>query len=122
VLVLRVLVLRLRSAFVSAGEAVEAELHPIFVSEEQVDANAMPINRRQFVAACGTSLAAARSQTSPGRKPYGSGHFGEWIEDEFGLPAFRYTCDQLHDPKAVTPGGRGFYRRPIMYTRWATTG
>ena len=36
-------------------------------------------------------------------KPYGSGYFGEWIEDEFGLPAYRYTCNQMEDPKAVTP-------------------
>lgn len=35
-------------------------------------------------------------------KAYGSGYFGQWITDEFGLPAFRYTCDQLTDPKAVT--------------------
>jgi hypothetical protein len=35
-------------------------------------------------------------------KPYGSGYFGEWIEDEFGLPAYRYTCDQILDPKAKT--------------------
>jgi hypothetical protein len=34
---------------------------------------------------------------------YGSGHFGEWIEDSFGLPAYRYTCDQITDPKAVLP-------------------
>jgi Glycosyl hydrolase 36 superfamily, catalytic domain len=34
---------------------------------------------------------------------FGSGHFGEWIEDENGLPAYHYTCDQLNDPKAVTP-------------------
>lgn len=34
---------------------------------------------------------------------HGSGHFGKWIEDEFGLPAFRYTCNQSSDPKAVTP-------------------
>ena len=40
---------------------------------------------------------------SPGKKSYGSGHFGEWIEDEFGLPAYRYTCNQLDDPKAITP-------------------
>jgi hypothetical protein len=40
---------------------------------------------------------------SPGAKPYGSGYFGEWIADEFGLPAYRYTCDQIHDPKAKTP-------------------
>jgi hypothetical protein len=51
---------------------------------------------------------------TPGRtvpktlKAYGSGHFGEWIEDEFGLPAYRYTCDQITDPRAVTP----------VYTVW----
>jgi len=37
------------------------------------------------------------------KKPFGSGYFGEWIEDEFGLPAYRYTCDQINDPKAITP-------------------
>jgi len=37
------------------------------------------------------------------KKPYGSGYFGEWIEDEFGLPAYRYTCDQINDSKAITP-------------------
>jgi cellobiose phosphorylase len=36
-------------------------------------------------------------------KPFGSGYFGEWIEDEFGLPAYRYTCDQINDFKAITP-------------------
>ena len=36
-------------------------------------------------------------------KLYGSGYFGEWFEDEFGLPAYRYTCNQIRDPKAVTP-------------------
>src|ERR1700719_4472243 len=41
-------------------------------------------------------------------KPYGSGHFGEWIEDQFGLPAYHYTCEQTSDPKAVTP----------VYTVW----
>lgn len=33
---------------------------------------------------------------------YGSGSFGVWIEDEFGLPAYRYTVDQTTDPHAVT--------------------
>jgi len=33
---------------------------------------------------------------------YGSGSFGEWIDDESGLPAFRYTCDQTNDLRAVT--------------------
>ena len=37
------------------------------------------------------------------KKEFGSGYFGEWIEDEFGLPAYRYTCDQINDPKALTP-------------------
>ena len=37
-------------------------------------------------------------------KAYGSGYFGNWMEDEFGLPAFRYNCDQINDPKAVTHG------------------
>src|SRR5947208_6931528 len=45
---------------------------------------------------------ANRAAASNGQKPYGSGYFGEWVEDEFGLPAFRYTCNQVHDPKAVT--------------------
>ena len=36
-------------------------------------------------------------------KAYGSGYFGEWITDENGLPAFRYDCDQLNDPAAVSP-------------------
>jgi hypothetical protein len=36
-------------------------------------------------------------------KTFGSGNFGEWIDDEHGLPAYRYTCDQQHDPKAVAP-------------------
>lgn len=34
------------------------------------------------------------------RKSPGSGHFGEWITDEHGLPAYRYTCDQRTDPHA----------------------
>ena len=37
------------------------------------------------------------------KKPHGSGYFGEWIEDEFGLPAYHYSCDQINDPKAITP-------------------
>ena len=40
---------------------------------------------------------------SNNQQPYGSGHFGEWIEDEFGLPAYRYTCDQVSHPAARIP-------------------
>ena len=55
-----------------------------------------------LLAAPRASAASARG-TPPATKPYGSGHFGEWIVDDFGLPAYRYTCDQVHDPKAVSP-------------------
>ena len=34
---------------------------------------------------------------------YASGSFGKWIKDEFGLPAYHYTCNQIKDPKAVSP-------------------
>jgi hypothetical protein len=82
----------------------------------------MEINRRRFVlSSLGSAIAAphllswlpgpssdpSSSQPSPSAKPYGSGYFGEWIDDEYGLPAFRYTCDQTNDPKAhtgVSPG------------------
>jgi hypothetical protein len=77
----------------------------------------MAINRRRFVLnSIGSVIAApplysmfmnseqadAVSSPAGAAKPYGSGHFGEWIEDEFGLPAYRYSCDQTRDPKAVT--------------------
>jgi hypothetical protein len=76
----------------------------------------MPLDRRRFMLnSLGSVIAAPpllsmlmnpdeahASPAPPTAKPYGSGHFGEWIEDEFGLPAYRYTCDQTTDPKAVT--------------------
>ncbi|MGA9799283.1 MAG: hypothetical protein WBQ68_09755 [Terriglobales bacterium] len=48
-------------------------------------------------------------------KAYGSGYFGEWITDQFGLPAYRYTCDQVSDPKALTPVHK-FWRAPADHT------
>ena len=42
-------------------------------------------------------------QNNPNAAAYGSSNFGQWIEDEFGLPAFRYTCNQTTDPRATTP-------------------
>ena len=44
----------------------------------------------------------ARGQDNTSAGSYGSGSFGEWIDDEAGLPAFRYTCDQTTDPSAIT--------------------
>jgi hypothetical protein len=76
----------------------------------------MSIDRRQFLS--GVTMAAAGFKFLPealglapengpaasdaAGKAYGSGHFGNWVEDEFDLPAFQYTCDQINDPKAVT--------------------
>src|SRR6476646_10311971 len=75
----------------------------------------MPVNRREFMANAALTAAAlkakptawvlAQQQTgtpASAGKAYGSGYFGNWIDDEFGLPAFQYTCDQVTDPKALT--------------------
>ena len=79
------------------------------------------MNRRKFIGIAGAGVSAQvcfprlasalgdigvsrGEEPSPnGSKAYGSGHFGEWITDEFGLPAYRYTCDQRTDPHAQTP-------------------
>src|SRR3954469_7899019 len=73
----------------------------------------MSLNRRKFLENAALSAAAIKSlsclpsfaqlnSAASKQKAYGSGHFGHWTEDEFGLPAFVYTCDQTKDPKAVT--------------------
>jgi len=46
---------------------------------------------------------------------YGSGHFGTWISDAFGLPAYHYTCDQISDPKALSPVDKA-WRSPSDHT------
>jgi hypothetical protein len=78
------------------------------------------MNRRQFVKLAGMGasygIAAPKfaaslnpaalpfvAEAAKYTKPYGSGHFGEWITDQFGLPAYRYTCDQASDAKAISP-------------------
>lgn len=78
------------------------------------------MNRRKFMGLAGIGIACGLRKPafagllqngSPAghpAKPYGSGHFGEWITDQFGLPAYRYTCDQLTDPHAQTPTHKGF--------------
>jgi hypothetical protein len=86
------------------------------------------MNRRKFLGMVGVGvslpkLAPALELLAPGAakgqhtgmKPYGSGHFGEWITDEFGLPAYRYTCDQRTDPKAISPVHKE-WRSPTDHT------
>ncbi|HEY1828066.1 MAG TPA: hypothetical protein VGF87_08600, partial [Acidimicrobiales bacterium] len=34
---------------------------------------------------------------------YGSGHFGNWFVDKWGLPAYNYTADEMTDPNAKQP-------------------
>ncbi|HUB19440.1 MAG TPA: hypothetical protein VL990_12450 [Acidobacteriaceae bacterium] len=80
----------------------------------------MAITRRRFMQNSLGSAVVSRSlfsmlpafgdgspSSSPSGRAFGSGYFGEWIEDEFGLPAFRYICNQTTDAKArtdVSPG------------------
>lgn len=35
------------------------------------------------------------------KKAYGSGSFGEWIEDEYGMPVYNYTCNQYQLPEEM---------------------
>jgi hypothetical protein len=77
----------------------------------------MDATRRQFmwgtlgVALAGKLEMPASASPQPAQAPpehsksapYGSSRFGAWIEDEFGLPAFRYTCNQTTDLHAATP-------------------
>ncbi len=63
-------------------------------------ASGAPFPRLQAIAASGDG--PTRGAAAPAAKPFGSGHFGEWIRDEFGLPAYRYTCNQTTDPAALS--------------------
>lgn len=85
------------------------------------------MRRRTFLELAGLGLAnslvpralAARSgghtsssdETVPGQRPsdeFGSGHFGHWELDQHDLPAYRYTCNQLTDPRAIEPVDRAW--------------
>jgi hypothetical protein len=88
------------------------------------------LNRRNFLKRCGWTAAGSligpallngegRTWTvdaqGSAEKAYGSGYFGEWISDEFALPAFRYTCNQITDPRAISPVDPAF-RSPTDHT------
>ncbi len=71
----------------------------------------MEATRRQFIwgtvglavaGNLGADAGAGQQLANHDSSPYGSGHFGSWIEDEFGLPAFQYTCNQTTDQRART--------------------
>lgn len=74
----------------------------------------MTTTRREFIwsslgVMIGASGAAALPEMHPGiparratSTQFGSGNFGHWDVDEFGVPVFRYTANQTVDPHAVT--------------------
>jgi hypothetical protein len=62
-----------------------------------------------------TTWKAADPLSPTAGKAYGSGYFGNWIEDQFGMPAYQYTCNQITDPKAVSPVDP-IWRRPADHT------
>jgi hypothetical protein len=69
-----------------------------------------------FTSSLGDSSAPTHAAPQEAKaKAYGSGHFGEWITDRFGLPAYRYTCDQLTDNEAITPVHKE-WRSPTDHT------
>ncbi|MFP5307034.1 MAG: hypothetical protein ACLGI7_14575, partial [Gammaproteobacteria bacterium] len=83
-------------------------------------------SRRQFLRLIGGGAWAAlpwprmarpegTAMPASSARAFGSGHFGEWITDDFGLPAYRYTCEQTSDPKARTPVHEA-WRTPTDHT------
>jgi Glycosyl hydrolase 36 superfamily, catalytic domain/Glycosyltransferase family 36 len=57
---------------------------------------------RTAVADAPPALSSARARPVVA-STYGSGHFGWWFVDVFGLPAFRYEVDQDTDPRVRQP-------------------
>ena len=74
----------------------------------------MEVTRREFLLGtlgvalagklegAGISPAIAAQATDSRKAAFGSSNFGNWIDDEFGLPAFQYTCNQTTEARAVT--------------------
>lgn len=44
-----------------------------------------------------------------------SGHFGEWINDKYNMPAYVYTCNQLNDKKSIFPTNTMWKKRNDHY-------
>jgi hypothetical protein len=56
------------------------------------------MSRRRLIVAAAVVVAAV-----VGAPSYGDGHFGGWHVAPGGLPAYRYTIDEEHDPRARQP-------------------
>ncbi len=66
-------------------------------------ASVVGANARSSDAGAATSTGRAFAWSAPIppiNSTYGSGHFGQWAVDGFGLPSYDYTVDQQTDPIA----------------------
>ena len=62
-----------------------------------------------------SAAAKAALPSQDAASAYGSGHFGTWIKDPFGMPAYNYTCNQLTDARAVSATDKA-WRLPTDHT------
>ena len=69
-----------------------------------------------LLAMAGSARAAGPPSLSADHAPavvgstHGSGDFGRWTVDPFGLPAYRYAVDEVHSPMAAQPEVAGARR------------
>ena len=74
----------------------------------------------------GSSAPASAASTQPSgtaspdvTSAYGSGDFGQWTVDPFGLPSYQYTADEHSDPQAASPE---LSARPDSTDAWSQVG
>ena len=65
------------------------------------------VSRTLISAAMITAMISGCSGTAKPAGSFGDDHFGHWITDTFGLPAFEYTADEATDPAARWNDGTG---------------
>jgi hypothetical protein len=59
------------------------------------------VRARAALVSGGPPLLSAETQRTDVSSTYGSGIYGTWRADRFGLPSYRYTLDQATDPRAA---------------------
>lgn len=74
----------------------------------------VPTKLAQANASSAPAMPAIPSQGAAATS-YGSGNFGKWTTDSFGMPAYNYTCNQITDPRAVSPTEKT-WRLPTDHT------